>query len=213
MDKRLTAILLKATDLKDNDKSVRLFSAEEGVVTAVMRGVRKPGAKLKFAAQPFALCSYELSEKAGRNIVTGASPIEDLYSLCMEPESFASACLMLEATDKAAASIEPDELFVVLLKSLKALLLSEASSALITAKFLQKVLSMSGFVVVPKVPVTAFDTPSELLSYIAFRKLDELGNIEVARETEKKAVRLIATRFENVYETPLASLKIYLSMI
>ena len=78
MDKKLTAILIKATDVRESDKTVRLFSAEEGRVTATMRGVRKPAAKMKYAAQPFALCVYEVSEKNGKKIVTGATPVEDL---------------------------------------------------------------------------------------------------------------------------------------
>ena len=213
MDKKLTAILLKASDLKDSDKSVRLFSAEEGVVTAVMHGVRKQKAKLKFASQPFALCRYELNEKSGKYTVTGATPIEDLYSICLEPVSYASACLMLETVDKASASIEPDKLFVVLLKSLKALLLNEVSSALISAKFIQKVLSMSGFVVMPKKNTTSYETPSSLLDYIAYKTLEELRGLSVDRDTEKKAVKLMASRFESVYESRLMSLKIYLTIL
>ena len=213
MDKKLTAILLRASDLRESDKSVRLFSAEEGVVSAVMKGVRKPNAKLKFAAQPFALCVYELNEKAGRFTVTGAAQIEDLYSMAAEPEKYAAACLLLEATEKAAESVEPQKLFVILLKSLKALLLDAVRPALVAAKFLQKTLSMSGFISVPEKKDVLPDTPSRVLDYIAYKTLEQLAGVSVPAATLKKTVLLIARRFEGVYEAGLSSLAVFTAML
>lgn len=199
--------------MRESDKSVRLFSAEEGVVSAVMKGVRKPNAKLKFAAQPFALCVYELNEKSGRFTVTGAVPIEDLYSISSEPEKYAAACLLLEATEKAADSVEPQKLFVILLKSLKALLLDSVLPAIAAAKFLQKTLSMSGFISKPEKKDVLPDTPSRVLDYIAYKTLDQLSGASVPAATLKKAVALIARRFEYVYETRLSSLAVFTSML
>ena len=101
MDAKLTAIMLKATDAGDYDKRVTLFSAEEGKVYATMKGVKKPTAKLKFACQPFALCTYEIAEKAGKKTVTGASQIEDLYALCQDPTVYSASMLCAEITEKA----------------------------------------------------------------------------------------------------------------
>ncbi len=199
--------------MRESDKSVRLFSAEEGVVSAVMKGVRKPNAKLKFAAQPFALCVYELNEKSGRFTVTGAVPIEDLYSISAEPEKYAAACLLLEATEKAADSVESQKLFVILLKSLKALLLDSVLPAIAAAKFLQKTLSMSGFISKPEKKDVLPDTPSRVLDYIAYKTLDQLSGVSVPAATLKKAVALIARRFEYVYETRLSSLAVFTSML
>ena len=92
-------------------------------------------------------------------------------------------------------------------------MLNEVSSALISAKFIQKVLSMSGFVVVPKKNTTSYETPSSLLDYIAYKTLEELRGLSVDRDTEKKAVKLMASRFESVYESRLMSLKIYLTIL
>ena len=99
MDKRLTAILLRATDAKENDKKVRLFTVEEGIITATMRGVKKATAKLKFAAQPFAFCEYELSEKNGNYTVTGANVIEDTYGICESIEKFSAASVVAGPLD------------------------------------------------------------------------------------------------------------------
>ena len=57
MEGSVTAIVIRAEERKDSDYLLRLFSAE-GVISAVMRGVRKASSKMKFAAQPFAFCVY-----------------------------------------------------------------------------------------------------------------------------------------------------------
>ena len=49
VDKKLTAILIRTYDYKDNDKRAELFSPDEGIVTVTMRGIKKANAKLKFA--------------------------------------------------------------------------------------------------------------------------------------------------------------------
>ncbi len=197
--------------MRESDKSVRLFSVEEGMISAVMRGVKKPNAKLKFAAQPFAFCVYELTEKAGKYTVTGASPIEDLYALCLDPDKYAAACVLAEATEKAAQSVDSDKLFVVLLKALKTLLYGDIPSALTVTKFIQKLLSMSGFVEVPKRRDVTPDTPGTLLEDIAYRSLAELDKDRYDGKITVRALKIIAGRFESTYECNLKSLTVYLS--
>lgn len=213
MDKKLTAILIKATDVRESDKTVRLFSVEEGRVTATMRGVRKTAAKLKYAAQPFALCCYEISEKNGKKIVTGASPIEDLYPLCLDPEKYAAGCVMLEVTDNANSSVENAKLFVVLLKALKTLLYGKAPSTVIVTKFIQKVLSMSGFVKSPERVDAEPETPAKALGFIAYKSLDELETAEIKPGVIKRALKSVAADFCREYETELTSLAVYEKML
>lgn len=75
------ALLLRAADIGENDKLVTLFTAERGKLTASMKGVRRAGAKLRFAAQPFCFAEYVFASRGGRNTVTGASLHEGFYSL------------------------------------------------------------------------------------------------------------------------------------
>ena len=53
MDVKTEAIVLQTLDYKDNDKLLTLFSPTLGKITAGIRGVKKPKARLAFAAQPF----------------------------------------------------------------------------------------------------------------------------------------------------------------
>jgi hypothetical protein len=55
-------------------------------------------------------------------------------------------------------------------------------------------------------------TPSALLDYIAYKRLDELEEIKVDDDVLKKALRLICTRFCSVYETKLSALTIFEKM-
>ena len=53
MEEKLNALMLRGVDYKDNDKMLTLYSLERGLVSAGIKGVKKAGAKLKFASQPF----------------------------------------------------------------------------------------------------------------------------------------------------------------
>ena len=54
MEWKTDALMLGGIDYKDHDKLLTLFTAERGIVFTGIKGVRKPNAKLAFAAQPFA---------------------------------------------------------------------------------------------------------------------------------------------------------------
>ena len=53
-------IVIKAQDYKDSDRIITIFSAELGLISARVRGVKKDKAKLAFATQPFALIEFML---------------------------------------------------------------------------------------------------------------------------------------------------------
>lgn len=209
MEKTLTAIVLRTTDRGESDKIVRLFSAEEGMLDAVMRGVRKAKAKLKFAAQPLAVCSYELAERCGRYTVTGAALVEDTYSLCLEPSLLAAASVVAEIAERAAQSLDGETLFLMLLKSIKTLMLYPDSRHIVLIKLAQKILSLSGFAAPPERTEHAPDTPARLLSYVAYKTLAEAASEEYDESIAKRAALNVLSRIESVYETTLGSKKVY----
>ena len=63
MEQIVNALMLKAADYNENDKILTLLTAERGRITAGIKGVKKAGAKLKFAAQPFCFAEYVLSRR------------------------------------------------------------------------------------------------------------------------------------------------------
>lgn len=70
---RLQAVVLQASDYKDTDKRVTLFSVEQGKVIALAKGARKPAASLRAGVQPFCRGSYHLARsRYGWDIITQA---------------------------------------------------------------------------------------------------------------------------------------------
>lgn len=95
MDIVVNAIVIKTVDYKDNDKILTLYSLEKGKLTAGIKGVKKAGAKLKFAAEPFCFAEYVLAEKNSRYTVTNASYIDAFYNLRLDVlKYYASACII-----------------------------------------------------------------------------------------------------------------------
>lgn len=208
MDKKVTAILLRSSDYKDNDKKIELYSVEEGVMRVTAKGVRKKDAKLKFACQPFAFCVYELAEKNGNYTLTGATSVEDMFSLTSDFTAYACAGAAAECMSVSGTSLDSQDAFLVFLKTLKALLFSRADKRLITAKFVQKIISMSGFDVTRAISHDEPSTVRGLKSLIATKYLDELDSVTAPESICKRAAISELKRFERIYETKLNSVKL-----
>lgn len=208
VDKNLTAILIRAYDYKDNDKRAELFSAEEGVVTVTMRGIKKANAKLKFACQPFSFCIYELTERNKSYLVTGATTVEDMFDLTKDTDVYMCACAVMETVKTVGDSISSNDLFVVVLKTLKSMLYSQkASPYLILAKYLQKILSMSGFARTRVLSEPDLTTANGMLSYIATKYLDEVSLISIESSLAMDCALEELVRFEKIYEVSLNAVK------
>ena len=198
--------------MRDYDKSVHIFSAEEGMVIATMRGVRRPMAKMKFACQPFAFCEYELNEKNGNYTVTGASTVGDLFPLTQIPEKFFAGSVVTEIVECCALDSDSATLFIVSLKTLKSILISNADLSLILAKFVQKVLSINGVLpplVAPKNP----DSAEGLLYKIARLTMDEVVRLNPPKSHCRVALKQMLASFEKACEVKLKSSKSFFEIL
>lgn len=199
-----TAILIRASESKDFDKKVHLFTLEKGMINATMKGVKRQKAKLKFGAEPFSFCQYETVTKNGYHTVIGCSPIEDLFGLTQDPDKYLIGCVMLEVSERAASSLESPELFILLLKCLKALLYCEKSSENILAYFVLHCLKLSGY----GKEYDKFEFPDILTQYlIGLEKSSEENLPLFDKEIIKKAVRILLSDFENRHDCVLKSKK------
>lgn len=146
MEIKTEAIVLQSIDYKDNDKLLTLFSPSLGRITAGIRGVKKPKAKLAFSAQPFCFAEYVLAEKGGRYTVTGAYLHESFFSLRCDIVRFYAACAMAEICLAILYENEEYEgLFVALIEGLKVLALSEDDCAEAVLTFAIVALRESGY--------------------------------------------------------------------
>lgn len=93
------ALVIRTANYGENDRMVTLLSAGRGKFGAAMKGVRKAGAKLNFAAQPFCFAEYTVAERGGRKTVTSASLHDGFYALREDMTRYYTAICVLEACD------------------------------------------------------------------------------------------------------------------
>lgn len=126
MERKTDAIVLRATEYKDADKILTLLTPFEGKITAGIKGVKKAGAKLAFAAQPFAFCEYVLAEKNGRNTVVSAYLHDGFFDLRTDIVRFYAACAVTEGCDALCAEgAENQGVFVAAAEALRSLAYAE----------------------------------------------------------------------------------------
>ena len=136
--------MLRAVDYLENDKILTLLTAERGKLTAGIKGVKKAGAKLKFAAQPFCFAEYILAERAGRYTVTQVSECESFYELRTDVNKFYAASAVCETALALTYEGEADgELFSDCIKALSEMCRGDEAIALIV--FLLTALRRSGY--------------------------------------------------------------------
>ena len=206
MEKSIAAILIKADERKDNDYFVRLFSAE-GIISAVFRGVRKAGSKLKYAAQPMAFCLFELT---GRQtpVITGASQIEDFSSIAADIVEFTSCMIMLEAADYSSAAVDCAESFLSLLKCIKAVIYNATDARLAAIKYMQKLLFLSGFYRPERGGGEVKDARS-LAAAVAGSYLDDLKNIKADSDIVNAALKATSSLFERFFDCRINSCRFF----
>lgn len=148
MELKTDALVLRATDYRENDRLLTLFTPSRGKLTAGIRGVRKPKAKLSFAAQPFCFAEYVLAEKGGRYTVTSAYLYDGFFPLRADIVRYYAACAVLEASD--ALLVEDggcEPMFVAAVEALKNLSLTEGDAAEILLSFSLAALRESGYMI------------------------------------------------------------------
>lgn len=146
MEIKTEAIVLQTVDYKDNDKLLTLFSPSLGKITAGIKGVKKPKAKLAFAAQPFCFAEYILAERGGRYTVTAAYLHESFFSLRTDIVRFYAACAAAEISRTFLLENQlHDELFIGLIGCLKSLSMTDEDVAEALISFILIALHESGY--------------------------------------------------------------------
>lgn len=138
------ALVLRTADYGENDKMITLFSLQYGKISAAAKGVKKAGAKLKFAAQPFCFAEYVLAKRGERNTVVSASLTDGFYSLREDIGKFyAGACVAGICDAVLYDGIVNEELFLRAVAALGRMCEGDEAEALIS--FFLKALELSGY--------------------------------------------------------------------
>ncbi len=152
MEFKTDALLLRSAEYGENDRMVTLLTADRGKLSAAMKGVRKAGAKLNFASQPFCFAEYVFAERGGRYTVTGASLHDGFFSLRNDLTALYAAFTVTEAADALLyEGMAGGALLVSAVRALGALSEGGGTGALV--RYLLEALSLAGY------PVHAGECP------------------------------------------------------
>ena len=145
MDVTTKALALKATDYKENDKLILLYSLEYGKITVHAKGIRKNTAKLKFCSDQFCFGQYELAKVDDRYTLKTCDQLESFYSLREDVVTYYAACSVAEclANYTEVGQSEP-QVFVETLKALQALV-TGTEPLTVTLRFILGFLQLQGF--------------------------------------------------------------------
>ena len=146
MEEKLTGLVLSKTEYGENDRIVKIFTLEKGTVSAAFKGVKKAGAKLKFASEPFCFAEFTLSERLGRRTVTGASLNDSFYPLRADVNRYFAGGTVLEFIRCfAKENITSPTLFFKAIDCLKEMAYGSVLPRRALADFLFSALAISGY--------------------------------------------------------------------
>ncbi len=146
MEEKVRGIVLSAVSFGENDKILNIFTPEKGVVSAKIKGVKKAGAKMKFAAEPFCFTEYVFSTRGNMRTVIGASLIDSFYPVREDVKKFFAAGAAIEYDRKfLKEGIISAELFIATAEFLKNLAYGNRPVESLLLEFLFGALKLSGY--------------------------------------------------------------------
>lgn len=145
IEKVTDAIVLKTKDFKESDKLITLFSPTEGKISAVLKGVKKASAKLKFAGEPFCFAEFTLIKRGEIATVTNCAEISSFFEIRQDIHSFYCGYAVLEIALSFIEENQPNaQLFIETVKTLKQLAAGNASAEICLLKYALKVFENFG---------------------------------------------------------------------
>ncbi len=200
----VNALVIKSLDYKDNDKILTLFSLERGKITAGIKGVKKSGAKLKFASEPFAFCEFILAEKQGRYTVIGADYIDSFYNLRLDLLKYYASSVILETLNLLTSENEPSpEFFSLAISAIKSVNY-QVGELKVLSGYLLKLIEISGYGLqtmlcsgcFEKINGRVFFLPKYAEFYCNSCKVD--GVMEITSETYNALLKIVGKTLSEI---------------
>ncbi len=146
MEEKTSGIVISAVNYGENDKILNVFTLEKGMVSARIKGVKKAGAKLKFASQPFCFSEYIFSVSGDKRSVINASLIDSFYPIREDVIKYYSAGAMVEFVKRFfREEMISQNTFMALCNGLKEIAYGTTSCQEVCAKFIYEALKTVGY--------------------------------------------------------------------
>lgn len=207
------AIVCKSIDYKENDKLVSLYTLTRGKLFASLKGVKKAGAKLRYAAEPFCFGEFSVAGRGtgddATHVITGCTAQEMFFDITKDINKYYTGCAALEILDTAGLFDEGNkELFLAVLETLKNLAFSEINNLLLLVRFMSDTLVISGYNAYPDGLQPATESALRLISG---QPRDTLGNLRVSENVLADALRRLDEYFSAQFGRKLKSVKTLLT--
>lgn len=146
MEEKYSGIVLGGVSFGENDKILKVFTLEKGVISAKIKGVKKAGAKLKFASEPFCFAEFVFSVKGDMRTVIGASLFDGFYPIREDINKYFAGCAILEFVKRFyRENILSTNGFMDTINTLKELAYGEADVKTVVIKYLVNALREIGY--------------------------------------------------------------------
>jgi len=143
---KLTGLVLRTTDINDNDRMITFFSAEEGKVSVCGKGVRSVKSPHMACVQPFAYAEYVVYRKGDMRWLKESSLSESFFSVRSTLEGAALASYVTDAAGEFALEGVPDlPLLRLALNTLHLIAQNKKPLPLIKAAFELRAAALSGY--------------------------------------------------------------------
>lgn len=139
----INGITSSSIDFRESDKIVKVITAEKGVISVVMKGIKKEKAKLKFAGMPFSFCRYTIFERSDYRTLKTAELEASMLNMNGDSNGLTHASIILEAGSNAIGESVSPEIFFYMLNALNEVHGGKDSGS-ICANFMLKMLINSG---------------------------------------------------------------------
>lgn len=144
---RATSIVLKAVDYREYDKLLSLLTPS-GRLTALIKGVKKPNAKLKSSAMIFNLGEYIFADTGGHLTVISGNSVESFYPLTDNLNLFYCANVVAETALRFIQEQEEcGQFFLLVAKTLQFLTYEnkKTNPYLVLIRFLLSATALCGY--------------------------------------------------------------------
>ena len=146
MEEKLDGIVVGSVNFGESDKILTIFTPDKGVISAKIKGVKKAGAKLKFASEPFCFAEYVFAASGDRRTVISASLIDSFYPIREDIQKFFAAGVIGEFVRKFfKEEMVEEETFLLVADTLKKLAYGDENAKSVLCGFLLKALFNAGY--------------------------------------------------------------------
>ena len=165
--RQVTAIILKRSNYGEADRIITLFSAEEGKIACMARGVRKIVSKKRSALEPGTLAKVFLTDTHGMPLITQAIAVNEFSELKSSLLGAKKLFQILEMID-AMTSEADEQVFHGFLEIILILNTYPTVASREISDRLNTILQTLGF---QDVTETAFRSVTEYIEFIAEKRM------------------------------------------